>query len=932
MSPDLIEQFRKLVSDVTSLTIDSREVIDGSAFFALPGEHGDGRDYIAAAIDAGATLIVWECDGFTWNPAWSVKNLPVKDLRQQIGALAASFYGKPAEKMRCIGVTGTNGKTSCTHWLMQAFDLVGKRTAVVGTVGNGFAGNLTEATHTTPMPIALQQLFSRFADAEADIVAMEVSSHALEQGRANAVPFKTALFTNLTRDHLDYHGDMQAYAAAKSKLFAWQGLETAVLNADDPFSGELSNIAEKNGSKVITYGLSVGDIHCTSIDMSIQGLNLAVATPQGGLEVNSRLIGEFNISNLLGVLGVLLAEGFSLPEAKKALEGIESVAGRMQRVGGGDQPLVVVDYAHTPDALEKALGTLKVVLPESGKLISVFGCGGDRDAGKRAVMGGISTRLADFTIITSDNPRTEAVDAILAEVQSGAEQGKYEVIADRKNAIRRAIATAKAGDIILVAGKGHEDYQIIGKTKYHFDDVEEATLALLNAPQDSMTALSYVAKVVGGALIGQDVAFNSVTHDTRLVKSGTLYIARQGATLDGHTLIPDAIAKGATAALVEKASQTYGCPVVLVENADEALGKLAAWWRSRFRIPVAAITGSCGKTTVKDMLAAVCAASVGAENVVATEGSLNNHTGLPLTLLRLRNHHQYAVIEMGMNHLGELSYLTQITRPTVALVNNAQPVHLEGVGSLDGVAKAKGEIYDGLQANGVAIINAEDKYCDYWKSLNAKRHIKTFGFANADVSVSGKCLPLESHVEIRSNLGKIEATLKQPGEHNVLNAAAVTAVAQSLGLSNESIKAGLASYQGSKGRLQQKPAKFGGRLIDDSYNANPASMKAALDVLARLDGTRIYVMGGMGELGVDSQSLHAEVGQYAVGKVNYLLAWGGDSFAAAKQFGENGYFFEDFQALLNKVATLVDKDVTVLVKGSRSMKMERVVEFLMGEA
>ncbi|WP_018151924.1 UDP-N-acetylmuramoyl-L-alanyl-D-glutamate--2,6-diaminopimelate ligase [Leeia oryzae] len=929
----LIDQFRALTANVNALVIDSREVLPGAAFFALPGEHGDGRDYIPAAIAAGATLVVWESEGFSWQPDWQVANLGVADLRQAIGWLASEFYGHPAEGMSFVGVTGTNGKTSCTHWLMQAFDLLGRKTAVVGTVGNGFAGHLTEATHTTPMPIALQQLLRDFKAADAQVVAMEVSSHALEQGRANGVPFSTALFTNLTRDHLDYHGDMAAYAAAKARLFKWPNLKHAVINADDPFSGELLTIAEAHQVKVLTYGISQGDIHCSRIAMDLNGLDLDIQTPEGVIRVQSGLIGEFNISNLLGVLGVLLAEGVALADAGKVLGQIRSVAGRMQRVGGQDQPLIVIDYAHTPDALEKALTTLKVVLPEGGKLYVVFGCGGDRDNGKRPVMGGIAGRIADVVIVTSDNPRTEDASTIVQQVAAGVDENPHEVVIDRHQAIRRAVALAKAGDIVLIAGKGHEDYQIIGKSKHHFDDVEEACLALLNAPDDTMTTLHVAALAVGGALRGADVAFNHVTHDTRAVQPGSLYVARKGAAMDGHALIPQALAAGAVAALVEDIpAEGYGCPVIQVANTDLALGRLAAWWRGRFRIPVAAITGSCGKTTVKDMLASVCASAVGAANVVATEGSFNNHTGLPLTLLRLRDNHRYAVIEMGMNHPGEIAYLTQLTRPTVAMVNNAQPVHLEGVGSLDGVARAKGEIYAGLARNGTAIVNAEDAYAPYWKSLNTQHKTVTFGFENADVTVSGECLPLESHICLHGAQGDFKTTLPTPGKHNVLNAAAVTAVAQALGLADQDIAAGLANYKGSKGRLQQKPARFGGRLIDDSYNANPASMRAALDVLSALDGQRIYVMGGMGELGTDSKALHAGVGEYARGKVEHLLCWGGDSAEAAAAFGPNGRYFEDFDALLAALDALVSPDTTMLVKGSRSMKMERVVEHFIKEA
>ena len=478
MSHPILDQLKRAGVMPASATLDSRAVVPGSLFLAVPGDKVDGRQYIADAIARGAIAVLWEADSFTWNPAWTVPNEPVRDLREQLGDITAALYGEPSSQLSLIGVTGTNGKTSSSHWLMQAFSALGRKTAVIGTVGNGFAGDLAEAANTTPDAVSLQRLLADYRDAGARVVAMEVSSHALDQGRVNGARFSTALFTNLTRDHLDYHGTMEAYGAAKAKLFAWPGLQHAVVNDDDPFDATLVATARRFGAQVTTYGLEQGDIRCSSIQLGLAGTTLHLITPQGEAQVTTGLIGAFNVSNLLGVLGVLLAEGVALADAVRALSGIKSVAGRMQRVGNGtDEPLVVVDYAHTPDALEKALSTLKAVLPEGGRLISVFGCGGDRDPGKRPVMGEISGRLADHTIVTSDNPRTEDPQRIVEQVAAGV-AGSHEIEIDRRAAITTAVSLARTGDVVLIAGKGHEDYQIIGTTKHHFDDVEEAQAAL----------------------------------------------------------------------------------------------------------------------------------------------------------------------------------------------------------------------------------------------------------------------------------------------------------------------------------------------------------------------------------------------------------------------------------------------------------------------
>ncbi|WP_374335037.1 bifunctional UDP-N-acetylmuramoyl-L-alanyl-D-glutamate--2,6-diaminopimelate ligase MurE/UDP-N-acetylmuramoyl-tripeptide--D-alanyl-D-alanine ligase MurF [Leeia sp.] len=933
MNMDVMAFLRQLPPSVTDLTLDSRMAGPGRVFVAMPGSAQDGRRYIEQAVAAGASAVIHEAEGYEWPAALQVPHCAVTGLRDQLGQISDQWYGAPSQQLSLIGITGTNGKTSCTHWLMQALDALGRKTAVIGTAGNGFAGQLVEAANTTPDAVTLHATLADLLKQGARAVAMEVSSHALEQGRVNGARYRTALFTNLTRDHLDYHGTMAAYGAAKARLFCWPGLQHAVINIDDPFGPELVALARAQGVQVLSYGLSQGDLHCRQLQMGLEGLQLELVTPYGDVSVNSTLLGRFNVANLLGVLGVLLCEGVSLAEAGRVLGRIRSVAGRMQRVGGGVQPSVVVDYSHTPDALENALQTLRDVLPAGGKLYCVFGCGGDRDAGKRPIMGEIAGRLADVAVVTSDNPRTEDPHSIVAQVAAGV-VGAHHVEVDRRAAIRHAIAAAQAGDIVLIAGKGNEDYQIIGKTKHHFDDVEEARLALVGADEAAMTTLSMAAEAIGAQLIGNDVAFRHVTHDTRTVQQGSLYVARKGASLDGHALIPDALAAGAVAALVsEVPAAAYACPVLQVADVDLALGKLAAWWRGRFRIPVAGVTGSVGKTTVKEMLAAICAAEVGAEQVLATEGSFNNHTGLPLTLLRLRPQHRFAVIEMGMNHTGEIAYLTGLTRPDVALINNAAPIHLPGVGgTLDGVAAAKGEIFRGLAASGIAVINAADPYADYWSGLNPGRRKVTFGTAQADVHAEASSSARGTELLLHTLSGEIQTCLQVPGQHNVRNAQAATAAALALGISPKAVAAGLAQYQGSKGRLQQKPARFGGRLIDDTYNAQPASMRAALDVLQAMPGKRVFVMGGMGELGEQSCDLHAEVGAYAQGRTDCMLAWGGDTAQACAAFGPTAQHFTEFDALLQALETLLDADCSVLVKGSRAMRMERVVEHFMREA
>ncbi|MFH2135350.1 MAG: UDP-N-acetylmuramoyl-L-alanyl-D-glutamate--2,6-diaminopimelate ligase [Pseudomonadota bacterium] len=475
--------------EVTRLVSDSRAVRAGDTFVAYPGEGNDGRRYIAQAIENGANAVIWEAKDFNWQPEWTVPNLPVAGLRQQAGHIADSIYGQPSGKLWTVGVTGTNGKTSISQWLARSFSALGSKSLVIGTLGNGFPEALQASVNTTPDVLRLHALLAEGILQGAQAAVMEVSSHALTQGRVNGMQFDVALFTNLTRDHLDYHGDMQHYAAAKRKLFDWSGLKFAVVNLDDAFGDELAATLRDGAAEVIGYGLSdealqragrlgIRMVHGKLVRADMQGMSLSLHTSWGATDMNSRLVGSFNASNLLGALAVLLASEVDIEDAVRELGMQKAVAGRMQTLGGKDVPTVVVDYAHTPDALENVLLTLREATePSGGRVICVFGCGGDRDRGKRPMMGKVAERFADVRIITSDNPRSEDALAIIDEIRGGM-QAEQQVIEDRARAIAQAIDKARINDTVLIAGKGHEDYQEIAGVRLPFSDSELAQRAL----------------------------------------------------------------------------------------------------------------------------------------------------------------------------------------------------------------------------------------------------------------------------------------------------------------------------------------------------------------------------------------------------------------------------------------------------------------------
>ena len=498
---DILRKLQQQGAHIRGLSPDSRYLRAGDAFVAYPGASTDGRRYIADALARGAAAVLWERDGFAWNEAWNSPNIGVDGLRALSGHLAHEVYGRPSEKLWLAGVTGTNGKTSCSQWIAQALAGLGRKTAVIGTLGSGFPAapgsksdaGLAPTLNTTPDAIQLHRLLAEFLQAGAQGAVMEASSVGLDQGRVNGVRFDVALLTNLSRDHLEYHGDMERYAESKAQLFDAPGLSGVVLNMDDVLGVRIAH--KLAGSKTVRAGYSIHAgaasaagleyfLEAEDIRLSKDGIAFGLVSSWGQAEVKSALLGRFNVSNLLGVLGVLLGAGVALEPAVAAIAALTSPLGRMQRMGGKDRPLAVIDYAHSPDALEAALFSLRpMVAASKGRLICVFGCGGDRDQGKRSLMGAVAARGADRVLLTSDNPRgedpigiiTDILEGVLTEAQAG--QAPL-VIADRREAIVAAIGAAAAGDVILIAGKGHENYQVIAGQRIAFSDTAVAAEAL----------------------------------------------------------------------------------------------------------------------------------------------------------------------------------------------------------------------------------------------------------------------------------------------------------------------------------------------------------------------------------------------------------------------------------------------------------------------
>jgi UDP-N-acetylmuramoyl-L-alanyl-D-glutamate--2,6-diaminopimelate ligase len=467
--------------EIARLVLDSRQVAKGDVFFAIKGTHSDGREYITKAILQGAAAVLVDAESKDEPLRFEqeVPLIPLYRLQQQVGHLAALFYGYPAKTLRVIGVTGTSGKTSCTHFLAQTLQALHVPCGLIGTLGSGFYGALHETGLTTPDAVTLQANLQQLQAKGAKAIAMEVSSHSIEQGRVNGIPFDIAIFTNLSQDHLDYHGDMPTYAAVKRRFMLDFPVKHRIINAEDVHGlSWLVDLAPRDSlyaystRKLTGLPESVLLIYTEHIELTLQGIQAEVITPWGRGRLTLPLIGAFNLSNALAVLTALCLYGIPFEEAITQLAKVTSVPGRMQLLGGGAHPLIVVDYAHKPDALEKVLEALRS--HTKGRLVCVFGCGGERDHGKRPMMAGIAERLADQVIVTNDNPRHEQPEAIAKDILRGfSHPERVHVMLDRSKAIENSIQWASAQDCILIAGKGAERYQQIGDDKIPFDDVQK---------------------------------------------------------------------------------------------------------------------------------------------------------------------------------------------------------------------------------------------------------------------------------------------------------------------------------------------------------------------------------------------------------------------------------------------------------------------------
>jgi len=961
--------------DILAISSRAQDIKPGGLFLAIKGNSADGHDYIDQAIENGAIAIIAQEKPVKSDIPGSVTLILVEDSRKAIAIVAANFYGWPSRNLTLVGITGTNGKTTTTWILESIFNACGFSCGVIGTVNIRYKGKTFDNPVTTPDAIELQKALFNMQEAGITHVIMEVSSHGLSQSRVDTCEFDAGVYTNLTQDHLDYHGSMEGYFACKKRFFtdflgpkSRTGRAPAIINIDDA-RGKVLADAISYKKFTLSHRLPA-DVTAVDITDDINGLSGTICLPGGQFSLKTSLTGRFNLENILCAVGAAHAIGIGTEKIQQGIESLTRVPGRLEKINNPLNRYLFVDYAHTPDALESILSTLAQRAPE--RVITVFGCGGDRDRTKRPLMGKIACKYSDVAIVTSDNPRSESPEAIVKDIIAGIREdniceldqdtlstcpGKkgYFKEVDRKKAIELAVMISNPSDIIVAAGKGHETYQITNAGTIHFDDTEELIRACQKyetrftpiqwSGQDLSSALG--AAPVMGTLTPSPL-FTRINTDSRTITSTEVFLALKGETFDGHGFIPDLIQKGIRAIVAKKGYVTTLDPSLVglmekkgtlffeTDDTMTALGSLARYQRLRSNVKLIAITGSNGKTTTRKITQEIFKTRF---HTLATKGNFNNEIGMPLTLLNLSSAHEWAVIEMGMNHPGEIFRLCQIACPDIAIVTNTAGAHLEGLKNADNVARAKGEIFEHVREDGCAVIFADDERREILEACAQKnKDITQLVFFGSDKDADTRALDIKITGQTTTfKLGDTKDasvySIGSPAPFMVNNALAAITAAKIAGISSQGIRTGLAAFTPVSGRMKMDQLPNGISFIDDTYNANPASMAQALKTLMLMakGKTAIAILGDMLELGKDSDKLHREIGNLAAElRVSRLYLFGEQVAhlrygALEKGLSEDKIFWGSKQEIGDHSVHLAQKGDWILFKGSRGMAMETII-------
>lgn len=900
---------------VQSISLDSRNITPGAMFVALRGEKTNGEDFITQAIEAGARFVLKYGDQYKVYKRNECIFIEVEEPKKLLAKICNKFFPNSIE---CISaVTGTNGKTSTSDFLKQIWMYNDISAASIGTLGilkNG-ESPIGSQFMTSPDQITLNKALNALERDGISHVVLEASSHGIDQCRMLGLEFQAVAFTNISQDHLDYHKNMHEYFKAKSRLFTSEYISDGtkcILNIDSDKYGDLAKICY---GPIITYGFEHGDFCFKKVEISEHGYDVLLSCLRKEYNTRVNVLSHFQLYNMLCATAMAYACGMSIDDIVRVIPKLHDVKGRMQYVGSYNGGKIYVDYAHTPDGLQTAINDVKS--HTENKVIVVFGCGGNRDKAKRPMMGKIASKMADTVFITDDNPRNEAPEMIRAEIIAKCPNAIN--IGDRHMAIKAAINQLSDGDSLLIAGKGHENYQITNDGVVHFDDVE----AVLNCIK--LFSPDEVNSVLNSSIT---CPIYGISVDSRTIKNGDLYVAITGEHFDGNDYIDAAIGAGANAAICSHYNGGK-CNVVVVKDTISALQQLGMYARHRYNTNVIGVTGSVGKSSTKSMLSLVLGHF---SKTFASIKNFNSQIGVPICLSMIPESADNAVIEMGMSHANEITKLVEIADPDVSVITNISESHQEFFKDLSQLALAKAEIFSNGEHQKYTIIPGDSNCADILKSEAAKhniKHIYTFGTNSdahariVDINYAPRIANIEAEIlneRIRYNL----YTMNYGMIHNSL-IPLICAKLEGYGL-NEAAETLFEKFRPLPGRGQLLHLKGDSLLIDDAYNASPASMSEAITSLKNYgeDIIKIAILGDMGELGKYTERFHAEIAD-KLSVVDWVYLCGKNMRALHEKLNDS-YWYENIDDLMRNLS--IPPHSVVLVKASRFMCFDKIIDYI----